>query len=88
MLFLQGSKAVLAEFDLVQQTVAGLNDQATLELIADADHAFHVPANTGRKDPEVLAMALARAVGWMMACASTPLSEGQELLDQLSKRRR
>jgi uncharacterized protein len=65
MLFLQGSNDALAEIDLLRETVAGLKDRATLALIADADHAFHVPARTGRKDPEVLADALATTVQWM-----------------------
>jgi predicted alpha/beta-hydrolase family hydrolase len=65
MLFLQGSNDALAELDLLNRTVDGLKGRATLHLIADADHAFHVPARTGRKDPEVLAAALAAAVRWM-----------------------
>jgi predicted alpha/beta-hydrolase family hydrolase len=65
MLFLQGSNDALAELDLLNRTVDGLKGRALLHLIADADHAFHVPARTGRKDPEVLAAALAAAVRWM-----------------------
>jgi hypothetical protein len=38
---------------------------ATLELIDAADHAFHVPAKTGRKDAEVLAQILDAAAAWM-----------------------
>ncbi len=66
MLFLSGSKDTLAELNLLQQTVARLGTGATLDLIADADHAFHVPARTGRKDSEVLASALSFAAQWMM----------------------
>jgi predicted alpha/beta-hydrolase family hydrolase len=69
MLFLQGSKDALAQLDLLQQTVADLGDRATMDLIADADHAFHVPAKTGRKDAEVLAASLTTAQRWMAACA-------------------
>ena len=69
MLFLQGSNDALAEIDLLRQTVEGLGGRAMLDLIANADHAFHVPARTGRKDPEVLALALATAVTWLQACA-------------------
>jgi hypothetical protein len=65
MLFLQGSKDALAELDLLQHTVAGLGDRATLDLIPEADHAFHVPAKSGRKDAEVLADMLDVAVAWM-----------------------
>jgi predicted alpha/beta-hydrolase family hydrolase len=69
MLFLQGSKDTLADVDLLEQTVAGLPPRATLELIPDADHAFHVPARTDRKDPEVLASALTAAAAWMKETA-------------------
>lgn len=65
MLFLQGSNDALAELDLLNRTVDGLKGRATLHLIADADHAFHVPAKTGHKDPEVLSAALAAAARWM-----------------------
>jgi alpha-beta hydrolase superfamily lysophospholipase len=65
MLFLQGTNDALAELNLLRPTVAGLGERATLELIPDADHSFHVPAKTGRKDPEVLAEALAAVARWM-----------------------
>jgi predicted alpha/beta-hydrolase family hydrolase len=65
MLFLQGSNDALAQLDLLKQTVAGLQGRATLDLIADADHSFHVPARSGRNDPEVMAAALATAAKWM-----------------------
>ena len=65
MLFLQGSKDALAQLDLLEGVVAGLGPRATLKLIAEADHAFHVPARTGRKDAEVLAEFLDAAAAWM-----------------------
>jgi hypothetical protein len=65
MLFLQGSKDALAELDLLQHTVAGLGDRAALDLIPEADHSFHVPAKSGRKDAEVLADTLDVAAAWM-----------------------
>jgi len=65
MLFLQGTNDALAQLDLLEGVVAGLGARATLDLIPDADHSFHVPAKTGRKDPEVLAEALDRAAAWM-----------------------
>jgi predicted alpha/beta-hydrolase family hydrolase len=65
MLFLQGTNDALADLDLLRATVDGLGARATLHLAADADHSFHVPAKTGRKDPEVLADLLATAAGWM-----------------------
>src|SRR5271156_1839918 len=67
MLFLQGTKDTLADLVLLRGVVAGLDGRASLELLADADHAFHVPARTGRKDAEVLAAALDVAAAWMAA---------------------
>ena len=52
---------------VLRTAVAGLAPRATLKLFADADHAFHVPAKTGRKDAEVLAEILDAAAGWMAA---------------------
>jgi predicted alpha/beta-hydrolase family hydrolase len=65
MLFVQGTNDALARLDLLQGVVDELAPRATLQLIDDADHAFHVPARTGRKDEAVLAEALDRAVAWM-----------------------
>ena len=65
MLFVQGTRDALADLALLQDVVGGLGDRATLQLIADADHAFHVPARSGRKDADVLDEALAKAAAWM-----------------------
>jgi len=67
MLFLQGDHDTLAELDLLRPVVAGLGARATLYLIADADHSFHLPARTGRKDADALAAALDEAVVWIAA---------------------
>lgn len=67
MLFLQGSRDEFAELDLLKKTVAGLKPRARLELIEEADHSFHVPAKTGRKDAQVLADALDVARDFMLA---------------------
>jgi uncharacterized protein len=80
MLFLQGSKDTLAELDLLQGVAAGLAGRATLALFPDADHAFHVPAKTGRTDAEVLAKILDTAASWMTdperAGPKTPYAAG------------
>jgi predicted alpha/beta-hydrolase family hydrolase len=67
MLFLQGTKDLLADLDLLRPVVAGLGARATLELFEDADHSFHVPARTGRKDADVMANLLDRTAAWMAA---------------------
>ncbi len=69
MLFLSGTKDTLAELDLLQPVVAGLGDRATLALFEAADHSFHVPARTGRKDAKVMTDLLDAAAAWMAAHA-------------------
>jgi len=47
----------------------GLKKTATLKVFADADHSFHVPAKTGRKDAEVMDEILDAARDWIIAHA-------------------
>jgi predicted alpha/beta-hydrolase family hydrolase len=54
MLFLQGTKDEFADLDLLRPVVEKLGKRATLHLIPEANHSFHVPASSGRKDPEVM----------------------------------
>jgi predicted alpha/beta-hydrolase family hydrolase len=70
MLFLQGSRDEFAQLDLLEATVARLGDQASLTLLDHADHSFHAPARSGRKDPEVMAQALDAARDWMARIAT------------------
>jgi uncharacterized protein len=65
MLLLQGTRDELADLTLLEPLVQKLGDLATLNLVQDADHSFHVPARTGRKDPEVRREMLDAAVAWM-----------------------
>lgn len=53
MLFLQGTRDELASLDLLQPMVRDLGGRATLHLLQDADHSFHVPARSGRNDADV-----------------------------------
>jgi len=69
MLFLQGTRDALAESALIEAATRALGARATLEWIADADHAFHVPARTGRKDADVLDAMLDRCAAWIAAVA-------------------
>jgi uncharacterized protein len=55
MLFLQGDRDEFAELPLLQSLTKQLGELATLKLFPDADHSFHVPARTGRKDSDVRA---------------------------------
>jgi len=65
MLFLQGTRDALADLKLLQALVEELGTRATLELFQDADHSFHVPARTGRKDSEIMADLLDALAGWI-----------------------
>ena len=65
MLFVQGTKDTLADLDLLRGVTSDLGERAALQLIDDADHAFHVPARTGRKDAEVLETALDGVAAWI-----------------------
>jgi uncharacterized protein len=67
MLFLQGTRDELASLDLLQALVRGLGSRATLHLAEGADHSFHVPARSGRKDAEVRAELLKAFSEWSAA---------------------
>jgi uncharacterized protein len=64
MLFLQGTRDKLAELGLLDPVVARLGRGATLHLIDQADHAFHVPARSGRNDAAVVDEMLNAFVAW------------------------
>jgi uncharacterized protein len=64
MLFLQGSRDALADLAILQDVVKRLGKLATLKLLDDADHSFHVRARTGRKDPEVRSELLHALADW------------------------
>lgn len=67
MLFVQGTRDALADFALMTSLVKKLGSRATLHTVDDADHAFHVPARTGRKDPEVRGAFLDGLARWVDA---------------------
>jgi predicted alpha/beta-hydrolase family hydrolase len=69
MLFLQGSRDDFAELSLLKPLLERLGARAMLKLLADADHSFHVPARSGRKDAEVRDELLDALAGWMEAVA-------------------
>ena len=65
MLFLQGTRDSLADLALVEALCKDLGPRAALKLFQEADHSFHVPARTGRKDSEVLVELLDTLAGWI-----------------------
>jgi predicted alpha/beta-hydrolase family hydrolase len=66
MLFLQGDNDALADLDLLKPVVKKLGSRATLHPVAHADHSFHAPAKSGRKDAEVLHEIVDAAAAWML----------------------
>ncbi|WP_315834784.1 alpha/beta family hydrolase [Bradyrhizobium prioriisuperbiae] len=65
MLFLQGTNDKLAELDQLNPVCKALGRRATLNLFHDADHSFHVPARTGRKDAQVLDEVMDQLTAWI-----------------------
>ncbi len=67
MLFLQGDRDELAQPDLIRPVVKRLGKRATLHSFEHADHSFHVPARSGRKDAQVMDELLDRTATWIDA---------------------
>jgi len=77
MLFMQGTRDEFADLQLLQPLTEQLGARATLKLFQDADHSFHVPARTGRKDSEVRAEMLDAMTDWIEKLISrSPLRSG------------
>jgi uncharacterized protein len=72
MLFLQGTRDTLASLDQLEPLCKKLGRGATLKLFADADHSFHVPARTGRKDTQVLGDVLDALAAWFNSVIAPP----------------
>jgi hypothetical protein len=70
MLFLQGARDMLATLDQLKPLCESLGERATLKLFEDADHSFHVPARTGRKDSQIWSDMLDALVAWTDAVAA------------------
>jgi predicted alpha/beta-hydrolase family hydrolase len=68
MLFLQGTRDDLADPELLQPVVKRLGARATLHSVTDADHSFHVPARSGRKDADVMREMLDVVAAWFAEC--------------------
>lgn len=77
MLFLQGDRDEFAELSLLQSLTNQLGPRATLKLFPDADHSFHVPARTGRKDSEVQAKLLDVMKDWIQMVLSSDRREAK-----------
>jgi|SRR6516165_8094536 predicted alpha/beta-hydrolase family hydrolase len=72
MLFLQGTRDALAQLSQLEPLCEELGPRAMLKLFPDADHSFHVPARSGRKDEQVRGEMLDALVAWIDAVIAGP----------------
>lgn len=64
MLFLSGTRDALAELDLLRDTVTPLPN-ATLHVVEEADHSFHVLKRSGRTSEDVFRELVAALTDWV-----------------------
>ena len=69
MLFLQGTRDEFAELSLLKALVKTLGARAALTLFHDADHSFHVPARSGKKDAQIRAEMADSLTAWAASVA-------------------
>ncbi len=69
MLFLQGARDVYAEPELLNPLITLLAERATLMLLPEADHSFHVPARSSLTDSQINDDMINGLAGWMGAVA-------------------
>jgi uncharacterized protein len=65
MLFLQGTRDALADLQLLRPICAELGARATLRVLEDADHSFHVLKSSGKTDESVLEELANNASAWI-----------------------
>ena len=65
-----GTRDDFANLQLIEPLCQQLDARATLKLFQDADHSFHVPARTGRKDAEVRVELLDALADWIHVAIS------------------
>jgi predicted alpha/beta-hydrolase family hydrolase len=77
MLFVQGTRDALADPRLLVPVVDMLGTRATLKLLDQADHSFHVPVRSGLTDAQVVGEALDGAAEWIRGILAMPLLPGK-----------
>ena len=70
MLFLQGSRDALADLALLRPVVERLGERASLHVFEEADHSFHVPMRSGRRDADVRREMLDALAAWILTVAA------------------
>lgn len=69
MLFLQGTRDLLADATLVRNLASQLGPRASLKMFEGVDHSFHVPARSGRTDAQVLSELALAVSEWVRKLA-------------------
>jgi hypothetical protein len=69
MLFLQGARDTFAIPTLLNPLITRLGTLATLRVLPDADHSFHVPARSTVTDAQINVDMLNAMTGWLRAVA-------------------
>lgn len=64
MLFLQGTRDTLADLTLLRPICEKLGPRATLHVIPEADHSFHVLKKSGKTDAEVMTELAQTTAAW------------------------
>ena len=64
MLFLQGTRDTLADLTLLRPICEKLGTRATLHVIPEADHSFHVLKRSGKTDEEVMKELAQTTASW------------------------
>jgi predicted alpha/beta-hydrolase family hydrolase len=64
LLFLQGTRDRLADLALMRPLCDELGARATLHVVEEGDHSFHVPKRVGRSDAEILDELAAAVEEW------------------------
>jgi uncharacterized protein len=66
MLFVEGTRDPLCDLALLQPVLARLGRRATLVVIEDGDHSFHVRKSSGRDDAAATAEVIAACAQWLL----------------------
>ena len=70
MLFVQGTRDDLAHLPELRAVCDGLQDRATLKLIDDADHSFHVRTRSGRSNRDTMNEIADTVATWIRTLAA------------------
>ena len=70
MLFLQGTRDELADLALLRSVVVPLGPRASLQVIDDADHSFHVRRSSGRDDAQVREAMVDSIAQWLASVSA------------------